>query len=194
MRATRRAEASAAPMTKKSPTAFRTISEVADTLNVPAHVLRFWESKFTQIKPVKRGGGRRYYRPADVSLIKGIRELLYSDGLTIKGVQKILRQKGPRHVIEIGEGLVSAFDHAPMEDELEDMGVAEPPLSLFRRDDSPSPGGTPDLFSNAKANMPVEEDLMARVAEIAEGETKHRDELREIVRKLESLRDRMRSY
>ena len=193
MPATRRAEAAAVSITEKSPTAFRTISEVAETLNVPAHVLRFWESKFTQIKPVKRGGGRRYYRPADVSLFKGIRELLYSDGLTIKGVQKILRQKGPRHVIDIGDGRVSAFESAPMEEELDDMGVAEPPLSLFRRDDSGPRGGTPDLFGNAKSNMPLEEDLVARVAEIAEGETKHRDELREIVRKLEVLRDKMRS-
>ena len=77
-------------MVKKSPNAFRTISEVSDALEVPAHVLRFWESKFSQIKPVKRGGGRRYYRPTDLDLIRGIRDLLYSDGLTIKGVQKVI--------------------------------------------------------------------------------------------------------
>jgi len=78
----------------KSEGAFRTISEVADELNVPQHVLRFWETKFTQIRPLKRGGGRRYYRPEDVTLLKRIRTLLYTDGLTIKGVQKLLRETG----------------------------------------------------------------------------------------------------
>src|SRR6056297_2568230 len=87
---------------EKSPNAFRTISEVSETLDVPAHVLRFWESKFPQVKPVKRGGGRRYYRPEDVALLVGVRELLYEDGLTIKGVQKIFRERGARSVIERG--------------------------------------------------------------------------------------------
>lgn len=87
---------------EKSPEAFRTISEVADTLDVPTHVLRFWESRFPQVKPVKRGGGRRYYRPEDVRLLRGIRGLLYDDGMTIKGVQKILRERGVRHVIALG--------------------------------------------------------------------------------------------
>ena len=86
----------------KSPEAFRTISEVAAELDVPQHVLRFWEQRFTQIKPVKRAGGRRYYRPEDVELLRGIRALLYADGYTIKGVQKILREQGVRHVAEIG--------------------------------------------------------------------------------------------
>jgi DNA-binding transcriptional MerR regulator len=82
----------------KSADAFRTISEVADWLGVQTHVLRFWESKFTQVKPVKRAGGRRYYRPADMQILGGIQKLLYEDGLTIKGVQKILREKGMAHV------------------------------------------------------------------------------------------------
>jgi DNA-binding transcriptional MerR regulator len=84
----------------KAPEAFRTISEVAEELNVPKHVLRFWEAKFSQLKPMKRGGGRRYYRPEDVALLRGIRFLLYDDGYTIRGVQKILREYGPRYVIE----------------------------------------------------------------------------------------------
>jgi DNA-binding transcriptional MerR regulator len=86
----------------KSPEAFRTISEVAEALDVPPHVLRFWETRFAQVKPVKRGGGRRYYRPEDVKLLRGIRGLLYDDGMTIKGVQKILRERGVRHVIGLG--------------------------------------------------------------------------------------------
>lgn len=84
----------------KAPEAFRTISEVADELEVPKHVLRFWEAKFAQLKPMKRGGGRRYYRPEDVALLRGIRFLLYNDGYTIRGVQKILREHGPRYVMD----------------------------------------------------------------------------------------------
>jgi DNA-binding transcriptional MerR regulator len=79
---------------EKAPDAFRTISEVADEIDVPQHVLRFWESRFPQIKPMKRGGGRRYYRPDDVDLLRGIRHLLYGEGYTIRGVQRILREHG----------------------------------------------------------------------------------------------------
>jgi DNA-binding transcriptional MerR regulator len=89
---------------QKSPEAFRTISEVAAELDVPQHVLRFWETRFATVKPLKRGGGRRYYRPDDLDLLRGIRSLLYSDGFTIKGVQKILRERGPRYVMELGRG------------------------------------------------------------------------------------------
>lgn len=88
---------------EKSPDAFRTISEVAETLDTPAHVLRFWESRFPQIRPVKRAGGRRYYRPTDVALLAGIKRLLHSEGLTIRGVQKMLREQGVRHVIALGD-------------------------------------------------------------------------------------------
>ncbi|HSR55473.1 MAG TPA: MerR family transcriptional regulator [Alphaproteobacteria bacterium] len=77
---------------EKSAEAFRTISEVADELEIPQHVLRFWESKFSQVKPLKRGGGRRYYRPEDIVLLRSIRTLLYNEGYTIKGVQKLLRE------------------------------------------------------------------------------------------------------
>jgi DNA-binding transcriptional MerR regulator len=90
----------------KSAAAFRTISEVAIELDVPQHVLRFWESRFAQIRPVKRAGGRRYYRPEDIDLLKGIRSLLYSDGFTIKGVQKVLKERGLRHVADVGRGCV----------------------------------------------------------------------------------------
>jgi DNA-binding transcriptional MerR regulator len=91
----------------KSPQAFRTISEVAVELDVPQHVLRFWETKFPHVKPLKRAGGRRYYRPEDLDLLRGIRSLLYKDGLTIKGAQKILREQGPRYVMELGRGAMS---------------------------------------------------------------------------------------
>jgi len=83
----------------KSASAFRTISEVSQALDVPQHVLRFWESKFSQIKPLKRGGGRRYYRPEDVDLLRNIRDLLYTEGYTIRGVQKLLRENGAKSVV-----------------------------------------------------------------------------------------------
>ncbi len=83
---------------EKAPDAFRTISEVADDLDVPQHVLRFWESRFRDIKPMKRGGGRRYYRPEDINLLRGIRHLLYGEGYTIRGVQRILKEQGAKFV------------------------------------------------------------------------------------------------
>jgi DNA-binding transcriptional MerR regulator len=90
----------------KEPEAFRTISEVAEELGLPQHVLRFWETRFAQIRPMKRGGGRRYYRPDDVAVLRGIRQLLYGEGYTVKGVQRILKEQGHRFVIAAGQGEV----------------------------------------------------------------------------------------
>ena len=87
----------------KAPDAFRTISEVAEELDLPQHVLRFWETRFSQIKPMKRGGGRRYYRPEDIDLLRGIRLLLYSEGFTIRGVQRLLKDKGVGFVVSVGQ-------------------------------------------------------------------------------------------
>lgn len=103
----------------KAPDAFRIISEVAGDLDVPQHVLRFWESRFPQIKPMKRGGGRRYYRPDDVALLRGIRHLLYSEGYTIRGVQRILREQGMQFVQTVWQ-----------------EGAPQPPRS-FGEDDEP---------------------------------------------------------
>ena len=86
-------------MSTKSPEAFRTISEVSKDLSLPQHVLRFWETKFVQIKPIKRGGGRRYYRPEDIRLLKGIKSLLYNDGYTIRGVQKVIKENGTKKIL-----------------------------------------------------------------------------------------------
>ncbi|SIS39171.1 MerR HTH family regulatory protein [Insolitispirillum peregrinum] len=104
----------------KSESAFRTISEVAEDLDVPQHVLRFWETKFTQIRPMKRGGGRRYYRPEDVALLRRIRSLLYDDGFTIKGVQKLLR-----------EGGLKPLDPIDADDEMEEQGAAPAPADVI---------------------------------------------------------------
>jgi DNA-binding transcriptional MerR regulator len=101
---------------EKSPDAFRTISEVAQELDVPQHVLRFWESRFREIRPMKRGGGRRYYRPDDVDLLRGIRHLLYGEGYTIRGVQRLLREQGVRFVQNVWQPGAPQPTHQPSED------------------------------------------------------------------------------
>jgi DNA-binding transcriptional MerR regulator len=88
----------------KGPDAFRTISEAADELNVPQHVLRFWETRFSFIKPMKRAGGRRFYRPSDIAVLRGVRRLLHDEGYTIKGVQKLQREQGVKRLVAAGEG------------------------------------------------------------------------------------------
>lgn len=117
----------------KSPDAFRTISEVAEDLDLPQHVLRFWETRFTQIKPMKRGGGRRYYRPQDVELIKGIRHMLYDQGYTIKGVQRLLRENGAHLLVAIGHGDIAAIDAIAQRKQAEVAAAAAPPPSAPRR-------------------------------------------------------------
>ena len=104
----------------KSPEAFRTISEVADWLGTPAHVLRFWESRFSQVKPIKRAGGRRYYRPSDMALLGGIKKLLHDDGMTIRGVQKMLREDGVKHVAALSAPLDGFVSDATDVDDIED--------------------------------------------------------------------------
>jgi len=101
----------------KAPDAFRTISEVADDLELPQHVLRFWESRFHEIKPMKRGGGRRYYRPDDIDLLRGIRHLLYGEGYTIRGVQRILREQGSKFVQAVWEEGAPQPPHGVVESE-----------------------------------------------------------------------------
>lgn len=114
----------------KAPDAFRTISEVADELDVPQHVLRFWETRFREIRPMKRGGGRRYYRPDDVDLLRGIRHLLYGEGYTIRGVQRILADEGTKHVQTVWHqaGALEPPRHsAQSDDTIEDEEEKEAP-------------------------------------------------------------------
>ncbi len=170
---------------EKSPDAFRTISEVAEILETPAHVLRFWESRFPQVRPVKRAGGRRYYRPSDVALLAGIRALLHDQGLTIRGVQKILREQGVRHVAMIGgaEGAPgpetdiaasSALHDAPVPPERAFEGPAEPaPVGGGDPEDaSAAPPGAVihDLVTAIKATARAQGDMPARAAEMPEAE------------------------
>ena len=147
----------------KSPEAFRTISEVSSELDVPQHVLRFWEGRFTQVKPVKRAGGRRYYRPEDVDLLKGIRALLYREGFTIKGVQKVLRERGLRYVAELGRGeakperavlsKLPEFIPAPSEPQFARAALAV----LERAHGEPAADTAPDmrLADEARARMEI---------------------------------------
>ena len=124
---------------KKAPNAFRTISEVADELHIPQHVLRFWETKFPQVKPLKRGGGRRYYRPDDIALLRRISDLLYIQGYTIKGVQRLLREGGGKLSDDIPPPPADERDAAeaertePDEPELPMLGLAPPPSSQVVR-------------------------------------------------------------
>lgn len=114
-------------MDDKAPDAFRTISEVADELDLPQHVLRFWESRFREIKPMKRGGGRRYYRPDDIDLLRGIRHLLYGEGYTIRGVQRILREQSVKFVQAVWQDGAPQPPHGATEDEefVEEAGAEE---------------------------------------------------------------------
>ena len=147
---------------EKSPDAFRTISEVAEDLDLPQHVLRFWETRFSQIKPLKRGGGRRYYRPDDVELLKGIRHLLYGEGYTIKGVQRILKEQGPRFVMQIRHEdmstleAVAASEPVPAEPAPAPVAVAQngqneshygPLPNGVLADDAPDPASAHGHFS-----------------------------------------------
>jgi DNA-binding transcriptional MerR regulator len=108
---------------EKAPDAFRTISEVADGIDIPQHVLRFWESRFPQIRPMKRGGGRRYYRPDDVDLLRGVRHLLYGEGYTIRGVQRILREQGSPFVQNVWRAGAEPPPPELGEDAAEDIGA-----------------------------------------------------------------------
>jgi len=131
---------------EKEPEAFRTISEVGEELDVPQHVLRFWETRFSQIRPMKRGGGRRYYRVNDIDLLKGIRQLLYGKGYTIKGVQRILKEHGVAHVTDIGRAA-------------EEADTDQTPMS------SPSSSGSP-LVPPAAARIPSNQTLKTTTGQV----------------------------
>ncbi|MBZ8132508.1 MerR family transcriptional regulator [Afifella sp. IM 167] len=151
-------------MSTKSPDAFRTISEVAEDLDLPQHVLRFWETRFSQIKPLKRGGGRRYYRPEDVDLLKGIRLLLYGEGFTIKGVQRLLKEKGLRFVVAVGQtGNVETVAPADMEG-----------------DAASAPAQAPSARAASEAQAPEEEGPLFAAAD--------RDRLKAILGELQEAR------
>lgn len=163
-------------MSAKSPDAFRTISEVAEWLDRPAHVLRFWESKFNQIKPVKRAGGRRYYRPEDMLLLGGIKKLLHDDGMTIKGVQKMLRENGVRHVSAMSQPLdddgmttileASAADATPPMEDAHGGAVVLDAVAL-------EPVAEVEVVEPATVEDPEEEDtLIAAPVKIADPVTK----------------------
>ncbi|QGX98627.1 MerR family transcriptional regulator [Roseovarius faecimaris] len=146
----------------KSADAFRTISEVAEWLETPAHVLRFWESKFSQVKPVKRAGGRRYYRPADMQLLGGIKRLLHEDGMTIKGVQKILRENGVKHVANLSQPLDEVTEIEASEMAVDVAPIDVPPSTAevvsFRSEEA-KPVKTP-----AKPAPPAEPEVTAAPA------------------------------
>ncbi len=146
---------------KKSAEAFRTISEVSELLSTPAHVLRFWESRFSQVKPVKRAGGRRYYRPNDLALLGGIKRLLHEDGLTIRGVQKLLREEGVKHVASLSKIALPGEDEAL---ETEPKGTQKVSANQTS-DTSPSwpEAPSPEAASSDDALVPDPDDVPAGV-------------------------------
>lgn len=146
---------------EKAPDAFRTISEVADELDVPQHVLRFWETRFAQIKPMKRGGGRRYYRPDDVDLLRGIRHLLYGQGYTIRGVQRLLKDKGVKYVQVVWSSETPAPPQDDMADEHDhDEDVAGAELVAEAEDEtSIAPDDLPDASPEVSTGAGVAEGL-----------------------------------
>ena len=200
------AEAFAYP--HKSAEAFRTISEVALELDVPQHVLRFWESRFAQIKPVKRAGGRRYYRPEDIDLLKGIRALLYSDGFTIKGVQKVLKERGYRHVADVGRGDSML---APAPQVIEKIVYVEKAAPAPSRKPRPTHLRAVSVMSLPFFDMPepapvvaaqvlekafVEEPVVEPVAEMMElpaEDFSERERLEELLDELAGLKDRLQA-
>jgi DNA-binding transcriptional MerR regulator len=153
----------------KAPDAFRTISEVADELDLPQHVLRFWESRFHEIKPMKRGGGRRYYRPDDIDLLRGIRHLLYGEGYTIRGVQRILREQGAKFVQAVWQEGAPQPPHGVVEEEEfveeiettevvvaeEDSGLRGRLSSLIGRDFGDRQGDAADRVEPPLTSAPV---------------------------------------
>lgn len=143
---------------KKAPDAFRTISEVSDLLDTPAHVLRFWESKFYQIRPVKRAGGRRYYRPDDVALINGVKLLLQDQGMTIRGVQRILQEKGVKHVVGLGRPALQS-ENVPDPQIIETETAESAPAETAQVAVEISPNETPTV--PALSELAVDQDVSA---------------------------------
>jgi DNA-binding transcriptional MerR regulator len=161
----------------KAPDAFRTISEVADDLDIPQHVLRFWETRFSQIKPMKRSGGRRYYRPDDVDLLRGIRRLLYSEGYTIRGVQRILKEHGIGSVQRLADASAiasfGAIEEVIGQSILEQDDDAALPIDLDDDDfDSAGESGVPRLVQRGRRREreeveTFEEEVIPGVADLA---------------------------
>jgi DNA-binding transcriptional MerR regulator len=169
-------------MLDKAPDAFRTISEAAEELSVPQHVLRFWETRFAQIKPMKRAGGRRYYRPNDMELLKGIRSLLYGEGYTIRGVQRILKEDGATYVCGVGRGEIAARKREANDDAVPPPGTAKTAPRLGKP--VPLPGRAP-LARPGVLREPVVKETVRIVARLADG---HIDNLRAALRDLGDAR------
>ena len=187
--------------TVKSEAAFRTISEVSEDLEVPQHVLRFWESKFPQIKPLKRGGGRRYYRPEDVQLLRRIRDLLYKDGYTIRGVQKLLREqsRGAPCAADAADAAGPAIDALTEAELLVEAVLGAPAAPVAPLPQAPLPfspqiefAPLPEPRRPAAAPEPVDVDLSAPLdgtaAPCAPDSAPDRSEIQALLTELEELR------
>jgi len=167
---------------KKAPSAFRTISEVADQLHIPQHVLRFWETKFPQVKPMKRGGGRRYYRPDDIGLLRRISDMLYIQGYTIKGVQRLLREGGGKLADDLPPPNPQDHDSDDQgkDGDMNMVAASDPELPMPGLTPAPRPASTNLRQANARAQQ-------------AEAEVERlRGLLEDVLKELESLRSQLR--
>jgi DNA-binding transcriptional MerR regulator len=158
---------------EKSPDAFRTISEAATELRVPQHVLRFWETRFTQIKPMKRAGGRRYYRPADMELLGGIRALLYDEGYTIRGVQRIFKEEGVNYITSVGRGEIKPRQGDAMRDGAPRPGTAKAAPRIVK------PGGLSPRPADETA--PVSQRLSSNQADALKAALKDLNDARKLL-------------
>jgi DNA-binding transcriptional MerR regulator len=196
---------------QKAPDAFRTISEASDALQVPAHVLRFWESKFSQVKPVKRAGGRRYYRPADIDLLAGIKTLLYDQGMTIRGVQKLIADRGARQIAQISplsedcqalaeavptalapESPMACVVHEPAPPAEKPAASIQPPA----QEQAPAalPSGPPSLFRTTAPKpytAPIRAGALAHALRAAPPPSGRLEAAKPLLARLEALRARL---
>jgi DNA-binding transcriptional MerR regulator len=189
--------------TDKAPDAYRTISEVALELSLPQHVLRFWESRFGQIRPLKRGGGRRYYKPEDIALLKGIQHLLYNEGYTIKGVQKVLKTQGVRAVQNLSGGTLRKIEFANDEGETQSAEVVdlrEPILEDFEaagQDNSEENTAPAELHPEIEAELANQLPLFEPPASTEEPQNKAQladvaNRLRAVRKDLVEMRDQLK--
>jgi DNA-binding transcriptional MerR regulator len=180
---------------EKAPDAFRTISEVADELDIPQHVLRFWESRFPQIKPMKRAGGRRYYRPEDVDLLRGVKHLLYGEGYTIRGVQRILREQGQKFVQAVWQP-GAAQPAAEIADDVAYEDAESDPQDASEPESDEAPRTLLGLFKGAASGRRDTETEAAEESEVARARSATAPAApqlsRENVRKLQSALHELR--
>ncbi|WP_416877918.1 MerR family transcriptional regulator [Litorimonas sp.] len=185
-------------MQAKTTRAFRTISEAGEELDLQPHVLRFWESKFSQIKPIKRGGGRRFYRPEDIEFLRGIKILLHDEGHPIKDVQKLIRLKGPGRVLELGQSV----QKASRQKKVEDTVLVPERIQKPNQSDDSDPVRIPPDQSNTSVSQPISDESpkpethsSSETSRLTKGEIlQRREDLEDALNRLQTLKNRWSTF